>query len=86
MKKLLLKITSLLGLKKNKTSVDRAVKIYKGKFALVTSKAVTKKIIQSRSRTVTTRNSLQQNNRVISKSRRRKRTMRVITWCLMLMN
>ena len=33
MKKLLLKITSLLGLKKNKTSVDRAVKIYKGKFA-----------------------------------------------------
>ena len=53
---------------------------------LVTSKAVTKKIIQSRSRTVTTRNSLQQNNRVISKSRRRKRTMRVITWCLMLMS
>jgi hypothetical protein len=33
MKKLLLKITSLLGLKKNKTSVDRALKIYKGKFA-----------------------------------------------------
>ena len=33
MKKLLLKITSLLGLKKNKTSVDRAIKIYKGKFA-----------------------------------------------------
>jgi len=33
MKKLLLKITSLLGLKKNKTVVDRAVKIYKGKFA-----------------------------------------------------
>ena len=33
MKKLLLKITSLLGLKINKTSVDRAVKIYKGKFA-----------------------------------------------------
>jgi hypothetical protein len=33
MKKLLLKITSLLGFKKNKTSVDRAVKIYKGKFA-----------------------------------------------------
>jgi hypothetical protein len=33
MKKLLLKITSLFGFKKNKTSVDRAVKIYKGKFA-----------------------------------------------------
>lgn len=33
MKKLLLKITSLLELKKNKTSVDRALKIYKGKFA-----------------------------------------------------
>jgi hypothetical protein len=33
MKKLLLKITSLLGFKKNKTSVDRAIKIYKGKFA-----------------------------------------------------
>lgn len=33
MKKLLLKITSLLGLKKNKTSVNRALKIYKGKFA-----------------------------------------------------
>jgi hypothetical protein len=53
---------------------------------LATSKAAIKKIIQSRSRTVTTRNSLQQNNRVISKSRRRKRTMRVITWCLMLMS
>ena len=33
MKKLLLKITSLFGFKKNKTSVDRAIKIYKGKFA-----------------------------------------------------
>jgi hypothetical protein len=33
MKKLLLKITSLLGFKKNKTSVDRAIKLYKGKFA-----------------------------------------------------
>ena len=33
MKKLLLKITSLLGFKKNKTSVNRALKIYKGKFA-----------------------------------------------------
>ena len=33
MKKLLLKITSLLWLKKNKTSVDRAIKLYKGKFA-----------------------------------------------------
>ena len=33
MKKLLLKITSLLGLKKNKTSVNRSLKIYKGKFA-----------------------------------------------------
>lgn len=33
MKKLLLKITSLFGFKKNKTSVDRALKIYKGKFA-----------------------------------------------------
>jgi len=33
MKKLLLKITSLLGLKKNKTVVDHALKIYKGKFA-----------------------------------------------------
>ena len=33
MKKLLLKITSLLGLKKNKTVVDHALKVYKGKFA-----------------------------------------------------
>ena len=33
MKKLLLKITSLFGFKKNKTSVNRALKIYKGKFA-----------------------------------------------------
>jgi len=51
-----------------------------------TSKAVTKKISPLRSKTVTKRNSRQLNNKVISKSRRRKRKMRVITWCLMLMS
>lgn len=53
---------------------------------LATSKAATKKISQSRRRTVTTRNSRLKSKRVISKNRRVNRTMRVIIWCLMLMS